>query len=171
MFVDADLISYNYYQYDKGQYTLNPVVKSGEKEEDKLNDELNFSDKNPAVLILEEDIINKEGYGLKKGFYNITTDKYMDYLYIYQTGNLKAKIPVINMEVFETINPKQNKVKKMSYKRFLKEEEKKRQKYLKGQNPLEVDYKEAKIQYINEQNCYIIIYNFNNIELTGIIKF
>lgn len=168
MFIDSNLLAY---EFDKGQFTLNPVQKSGEKEETKFVDELNFSDKNPAILILEQDIINSDGYGLKKGFYNVSSDKYMDFLYIYQGGKLKAKVPVVNMEVFETINPKQEKVKKMSYQRFLKEQEKQRQKYIKGENPSQVDYKSAQIHYINEQNSYVIIYNFNNIELTGVIKF
>lgn len=168
MIIDCSLLAY---EFEKGQFTLNPILESGEKEESKANDKLKFSDKNPAVLVLEQDIINKQGYGLKKGFYNVSTDKYLEFLYIYQSGKLKAKVPVVHMEVFETINPKQQKVKKMSYRKFLKEQEKERQKYIKGINPLEVDYKNVQIHYINEQNSYVIIYNFNNIELTGIIKF
>ena len=165
---DINLIAY---EFSKGQFTLNPVENSGQREETKFSDELNFSDKNMAILILDDDIINQDGFGLKKGFYNVSADKYLDFLLIWQTGKLKAKIPVVKMEVFETINPKQEKVKKMSHRRYLKEQEKEKRKYFKGENPQEVDYKTAQIHYINEQKSYVIIYNSKNIELTGVIKF
>ncbi len=166
--LNCDLIAY---QFDKNQYTLNPVEISGEKDEDKFDfDKLKYSSFNPALLVIENDIINKNGYGLKKGFYNVTTDKYLDFLYILQQGKLKAKIPVAKMQVFETLNPIQPKVKKMSYRKFLNQQQKEKQKYMKGENPAHVDFKEASIEYIKEQNAYILIYRSNNIELTGVIK-
>ena len=45
----------------------------------------------------------------------------VNFLYIYQSGVLKAKVPVVKMEVFETSNPKQEKVKKMSWKKYNKQ--------------------------------------------------
>ncbi len=161
------------YEYSKGQYTLNPVQTSGERDETKVlsNDKLKYSEKDPAILVLENDIVNSKGYGLKKGFYTIEPDKYLDFLLIYQAGKLKAKIPVVKVEVLETLNPKQQKVKKMSYKKFLIEQEKEKRKYYKGENPAEFDYKKAQIHYIDEQNSYVIIYNSKIIELTGVIKF
>ncbi len=166
MIIDNNLIAY---EYAKDQFTPYAVTKSGEKDEDKA------IYKNPAkentVLILEDDIINSEGFGLKKGFYNIMPDKYMDNLLIYQKGALKAKIPVINMKVIATNTPKQQKIKKMSYARYQRHLKKEQEKYYKGENPSEIDYKKAKIQYINEQKAWVIIYNSNIVELTGIIKF
>ena len=47
-----------------------------------LNDLYNKNAKDNAVLILEDDIINDSGYGLKKGFYNVKPDKYMEFLLI-----------------------------------------------------------------------------------------
>lgn len=169
MLIDNSFIAY---EYSKNLYVPKEIYPSGEKEETNLIDKYNLSDKNPAVLTLEFDIINKDGLGLKKGFYNVEPDKYLDYLLIYQAGNLKAKIPVFEMNFYETINsePKQ-KVKKMSYRKFQKEQEKEKRKYFKGINPLEVDYKTAEIEVLKDVSAIILIYNSNNIELKGLIKF
>ena len=122
-------------------------------------------------MTLEEDIINSEGYGLKKGFYSVTPDKYLDFLYLYQAGKLKAKVPVINMEIYETNNPKQEKIEKMSPKKLAKKQEKEYRKYLKGENPDEVEWSEVNIYHTKERNSWLIIYNSKNIQLTGVIKF
>ena len=139
----------------------------------KIKITINFQtagNKNPAVLILEDDIISKDGKGLKKGFYNVIPDKYLDFLLIYQKGELKAKIPVVQMEVFEPLEPKQEKPRKMSYRRYQNFIEKKQREYYRGLNPDEIDYKDVQIHYIEEEKAYIIIYNTNNIELSGMIK-
>lgn len=159
----------------KENYFPKEVLKSGQRDEDKLKDDLDYSKNalfsNPAILVLEDDIINSNGYGLKKGFYNVAPDKYFDFLYIYQSGKLKAKVPVIRLEKFETLNPKQEKPKKMSYRKFLREQEKNFEKSKKGELLENVDYKEVQINYIEDKKAYIIIYNANNVELTGMIKF
>ena len=148
MALDCNLIAY---EYDKGQYTIRPIYPSGERDETKLIDKYSGDKQELAVLVLEDDLINENGYGLKKGFYNVVPDKYMDFLLIYQAGSLKAKVPVVKMEVFETNNPKQQKVKRMSQLRYKLAQEKERRKYFKGENPAEVDYKTAKIHYIDEE--------------------
>ncbi len=168
MILDNTLIAYEYF---KNQYTPNSVYPSGEKDETKLIDKYSPNKQASAVLILEDDIINKDGYGLKKGFYNICPDKYLDFLLIYQGGKLKAKIPVIKTEVFETLNTKQFKPEKMSYSKFKRKQEKEYRKYFKGENPVELEWREAEIIYIDEQKAWLILYNFNNIRLIGLIKF
>lgn len=166
---DCNLISYEFY---KNQFTPKSVYPSGERDETKLINQYKLVDTpKSAVLIIEDDIVNSEGYGLKKGFYTVLPDKYMDFLLIYQTGKLKAKIPVAKMKVSEAANPIQPKVKKMSQRAFKKQQEKEYRKYLKGENPNEIEFREAKIHYINEEKGRILIYNSNNIELVGIIKF
>lgn len=168
MILDNTLIAYEYF---KNQYTPNAIYPSGEKDETKLIDKYSPNKEASTVLILEDDIINEDGYGLNKGFYNICPDKYLDFLLIYQSGKLKAKIPVIKTEVFEAINPKQFKPEKMSYSKFKRKQEKEYRKYFKGENPSELEWKEAEIIYIDEQKAWLILYNFNNIRLIGMIKF
>ncbi len=164
---DNNLIAYEYY---KDQFVPKEVYPSGEKDETKLIDKYSFNKTELPVLILEDDIISKDGKGLKKGFYNVIPDKYMDFLLIYQKGQLKAKVPVVHMEVFESLNPKQEKPKKMSYRAYQRFMEKKQREYFRGLNPDEIDYKNVQIHYIEEEKAYIIIYNTNNIELSGMIK-
>lgn len=168
MILDNNLIAYEYY---KNQYVPKEVYKSGEKDIDEINDKYSFNSKEAAILLIEDDIINKDGYGLKKGYYSIKSDKYMDFLYISQTGKLKAKVPVIKKEFFENPNSETLKKEKMSYKKYQRKRQKEYRKYLSGENPDNFIFKSAKIHYLNEQNAYIIIYNFNNVELSGMIKF
>lgn len=167
MILDNNLIAYEYY---KNQYVPKEVYTSGEKEETKLINKY-YDGKEHPVLVLKDDIVNKDGYGLKQGFYNVIPDEYLDFLCLYQSGKLKAKVPVIKMEVYKTNNPQQQKIEKMSQKKYKKWQEKEYRKYLKGENPSEIDWKEVEIYKSNEKNEYIIIYNSNNIQLVGVIKF
>ena len=121
MIADCNLIAY---EFDKNQFTPQEIYPSGEKDEEKIINKYAPKGQNAPILTLQEDIINDEGYGLKKGFYNIYPDKYLDFLLIYQSGKLKAKIPVIETKFFETNNPEQFKPEKMSYSKFKRKQQK-----------------------------------------------
>lgn len=168
MIADNNLIAYEYY---KNQFVPNEVYTSGKKDETNLINKYSGTLLPSTVLIIEDDIINSEGYGLKKGFYNVKPDEYLDFLLIYQTGKLKAKIPVVDVKFYESSNTVQQKPKKMSYRRYQRQQQKEYRKYLKGENPKDVNWSSAEIHYIEEENAQILIYNSNNIELAGIIKF
>ena len=140
MLIDNNLIAYEYF---KNQYVPKEVYVSGEKEETKLIDKYTSNQDGAPIMILEEDIVNDKGFGLKRGFYAVKPDKYLDFLLLYQAGKLKAKVPVISMEIYETINPKQEKVKKMSAKKYAREKEKEYRKYMNGLNPDNVEWNEA----------------------------
>jgi len=167
------ITDYNFlaYEFDKGQFTPKPVYPSGERDENKFIDKYTNPLELPCILTLDFDILDKNGFGLKKGFYNITADKYLDYILIYQSGKLKAKVPIIEINHLETMNSdKKQKVKKMSYKKYLKEQEKEKRKYLKGIDPDSVDYKTVEIIPDSNLGAYIIKYTNQNLELKGIIK-
>lgn len=167
MIIDNNLIAY---EYKKDQFVPQEVYSSGKKDENNLINKYSPTDKTLAILTLKEDIIDSNGYGLKKGFYNVIPDKYLDFLLVYQSGKLKAKVPVVKMEVFETLNPRQHKVKKMSAKKYAREQEKEYRKYLNGENPDDVDWSEVEMYKMQELNSWMIIYNSNNIQLCGVIK-
>ncbi len=167
MIIDNSFIAYEYY---KNQYTPKEIYPSGQRDENKLIDKYNFSNKDYPLLIIKDDIVNKSGLGLKRGFYNVCPDKYFDFLLIYQKGDLKAKIPVISVKFYESENTKQQKPQKISYSKYKKQQDKEYRKYLKGENPDLIDYKTVEIRPVKEQNGYLIIYNSNNIELLGLIK-
>lgn len=169
MLIDNNLIAYEYF---KNQFVPKEVYSSGEREETKLIDKYRPKERlNAPVLTLKDDIINEQGYGLKRGFYSVIPDKYLDFLYIYQSGVLKAKVPVVKMEVFETNNPKQQKIQKMSAKKYEREKQKEYRKYMNGENPDEVEWSEVEIYRLDGKNSWIIIYNSNNFQLSGMIKF
>lgn len=168
MIFDNNLLAYEYY---KNQYVPKEVYTSGEKDETKLIDKYSVDKKNAPVIALKDDIVNHEGYGLKNGFYSVVPDRYLDFLLLYQGADLKAKVPVVAFEVYESVNAKTPKTEKMSYRRYLKQQEKQYRKYLKGINPEEFDFKEANIEYDREKDAYIIFYNSNNYSLVGVIKF
>ncbi|MBQ8848144.1 MAG: hypothetical protein IJ003_04290 [Candidatus Gastranaerophilales bacterium] len=168
MLIDNNLIAYEFY---KNQYVPKEIYYSGEKEETKLLDKYNKEPREGTILVIENDIVNEEGYGLKKGFYNVKPDKYLDFLLIYQSYKLKAKVPIIKTQIHESIDARTEKVEKMSYKKYLKEKEKEYRKYLKGENPKDIEWTEAQIYYIPQNNSYLLIYNSNILELHGIIKF
>ena len=169
MLIDNNLIAYEFY---KNQYVPNNIYYSGEKQETKLINKYSDNAKEATILALEDNIINKEGYGLKKGFYKIIPDKYLDFFLLYQSGELKAKIPIVQTKIYESLDAqKEQKVEKMSYKKYQKQTEKEYRKYLKGENPNEIEWSEAHIEYIKEQDSYVIIYNTNLLELMGVIKF
>jgi len=168
MIVDNNLIAYEYY---KNRFVPNEVYVSGEKEETSLINKYSGHSASETVLVLENDIINSDGYGLKKGFYNVKPDKNLDFLLIYESGRLKAKVPVIDVKFIESVNASTPKPKKMSYGKYKRQQQKEYRKYLKGENPAEINWTTAEIHYIDEQNAYILIYNSNNLEIAGIIKF
>lgn len=168
MQIDNNLIAYEYF---KNQFVPNEVYTSGQKDETKLIDKYSIKKEAAPVLTLEEDIVNPEGYGLKKGFYSVRPDKYLDFLLLYQSGKLKAKIPVVEMEIQETINPKQEKVEKISIRKYKKQQEKEYRKYLNGENPSDVEWSEVNIYKLKESNSWVIVYNSKIIQLFGVIKF
>ena len=59
----------------------------------------------------------------------------------------------------------------MSAKKYAREQEKEYRKYLNGENPDDVDWSEVEMYKMQELNSWMIIYNSNNIQLCGVIKF
>ncbi|MBR1617350.1 hypothetical protein IJ670_04295 [bacterium] len=166
--MDANLIAYEYY---RNPYVKNDVYTSGEKEETNLINRYSYTDKDVALIVIEDDIVNSEGYGLKKGFYNVVADKYNDFLLLVQKGEIKAKVPVVKIEITPSLNQEKQEVKKMSPRAYQKYLQKQKKKYYKGIDPKTVDYKYATIDYDKENNCWVIIYETNMMIMTGIVKF
>ena len=150
---------------------------SGEKEYQKPSYNYGPPSTKYPVLALEDDIIDKNGYGLKKGFYEVRIDENARFLLFVQSGKLKAKIPVIFYETTkkkEKSPPEGKILDKKTAKKMRKEAKKAKKeayKYRKGENPKELDWSEVQIYKTNKKNTWLIIYNTNNIQLSGIIKF
>ncbi len=170
-------------------------MKSGAKD----GDSTIYSDNAPAntnpVLRLEYDILNKDGFGLKRGFYEIRPDSDYTYLMFIQAGQIKAKIPVISQELiskygndYEWQDKKKKKDSPNSIPTRLsnsnnivspkgitpiltdKEKKKRDKKYKKGIDPIEHIHSSVKIEYDKEISSYIIIWEKYNTRITGQLK-
>lgn len=168
--------------------------QSGAKDED------NPAYKNPLpstsnpILALEFDILNKDGFGLKRGYYEIGTDSEYSYLMFIQSGVIKAKIPVIKQEVIEKagsdfewhddkgknapissskkiddeITVASRKIYKPPYTD--KELKKRKKKYKKGADPMTYFHSKVYMEYDMELDIYKIIWEKYNTRLIGFIK-
>ena len=116
---------------------------------------------NYPILLLEDDLINQKGYGLKKGFYEVRPSLDLDFLNIIQSGEIKAKVPVITIEQIDTNPPPKEKIKA----------KKKKQKYKKGKSPDDYVYKKAELKYDVKNACYMLYWELNNTRMIGIMKF
>ncbi len=173
-----------------------PQYQSGAREEQKpVYKDYKDPSSNP-VLILEFDILNKDGFGLKKGYYEIATDSEYKTLMFVESGNIKAKIPVIKEEMIDNYQKdwewqeeekrgflkSSNKPKTTSeeipvyskdvYKEKLTEKEakKRKNKYKKGQDPRTYFHSKCYMEYDNENDLYKVIWEKYHIRLIGIIK-
>lgn len=91
------------YDYIASFRTIDEVLPyrqytSGAKVEDNVIYKNKNENTNP-VLRLEYDILNKEGFGIKRGFYEIRPNSDFTVLMFIQSGKVKAKIPVISKEL------------------------------------------------------------------------
>lgn len=93
-------ISYDYIALYKTIDEVLPYKQytSGAKAEDNTLYSNKKVNTNP-VLRLEYDILNKEGFGIKRGFYEIRPNSDFTVLMFIQSGKVKAKIPVISKEL------------------------------------------------------------------------
>ena len=172
----------------------NPQYKSGAKEGDKpvYQDDIEASS-NPT-LTLEFDILNKWGFGLKRGFYEIMADPEFSYLMFVQSNEIKAKIPIIKREVineygtdYEWGDEKDKSMpnsasrsldygvmiaSKKTYKPIYTDKELKRRKkkYQKGKDPSTYFHSTVKMEYDKELEAYKIIWEKYNTRLIGIMK-
>ena len=151
------------------------------------------STSNP-ILTLEFDILNKDGFGLKRGYYEIGVDEDYSYLMFIEAGYIKAKIPVIRQEVIEsaggdfewsedkskntpnTASKNPENMIKVSSRRIYKhpftdkELKKRKEKYKKGMDPLTYFHSKAYMEYDEELKAYKVIWEKYNTRLIGVIK-
>lgn len=173
--------------------------KSGAKDGDNSIYADGSKENTNPVLRLEYDILNKDGYGLKRGFYEIRPDADFTYLMFIQAGQIKAKIPVISQELISTYGSDYewpDKKKKHFWEKSAqnsnpvrlseendivspkkaepvltdKERKRRERKYKKGIDPIEHIHSSAEMKYDKELKSYIIIWEKYNTRVTGQLK-
>ena len=95
---------------------------------------------------------------MKNGFYEVKPDSNFEYLNLYQSGEIKAKVPIISVEQVDKNPPKPMSERK----------EKKIRK--KGIVPEEYVMSNANIYYDKQTGAYLLIYEFKNTKIKGVIK-
>lgn len=193
MFIDCPNIQIAHYQ------TINEVLpykqyKAGTKDKDKPVYQNPLESSSNPVLTLEFDILNKDGFGLKRGYYEIATNPEFTFLMFVQQGKIKAKIPVIKHELIneygsdfewgddtdkETPNNASKDLttgvmvssKKIMTKIYSEKELKRRQKkYKKGMDPSLYFHAKTYIEYDKELNLYKVVWEKYNTRLTAVMK-
>ncbi len=169
--------------------------KSGAKVEDNSIYSDNSAVNTNPVLRLEYDILNKDGFGLKRGFYEIRPDDDYTFLKFIQAGKIKAKIPVIKTERiseygndYEWPDKKKNKntsdssVARISNRNSVvspkgvtpvlsdKERKKREKKFKKGIDPINYIHSNVDMKYDKELSSYIIIWEKYNTRVFGLLK-
>lgn len=171
-----------------------PQYKAGSRDNDKpVYQDPKDSSSNP-VLALEFDILNEDGFGLKRGYYEIAVDSDYSCLMFVQSGIIKAKIPVIKQEVIEEYgsefewpddkdkstpnNASKNLTegimvssKKIYTKTYTEKElKKRREKYKKGMDPSTYFHSTVSMEYDSELSLYKIIWEKYNTRIIGVMK-
>lgn len=194
----------NIYDYIAGFQRIEDILpykqsKSGAKDGDKSIYSDNMKENTNPILRLEADILNKDGYGLKRGFYEIRPDADYVYLMFIQAGQIKAKIPVISLGLISKYGnsyewqDKKNKhffgkkslnsnsirlsdsndivsSKKAELLLTDKEKKKREKKYKKGIDPIEHIHSTVEMKYDKEIKSYIVIWEKYNTRVIGQLK-
>ncbi len=171
-----------------------PQYKSGAKDNDKPVYQNPLDSSSNPILALEFDILNKDGFGLKRGYYEIAVNPDYTYLMFIEKGEIKAKIPVIysglinehgtdyewkdeknksapidaTNNIEEGVLVASKKIYKIPYTE--KELKRRKKKYQKGQDPSLYFHSKAYMEYDEELNLYKVIFEKYNTKIIGVIK-
>ena len=146
---------------------------SGEKEYQKPSYNYGPPSTKYPILALEDNIVDENGKGLKKGFYEVRIDDNKQFLLFMQSGKLKAKIPIINYESLkkqvsqQALNSKQM-AKKM--RKDAKKAQKEAYKYKKGELPKDIVFNDIKMTYDEKNACWVIIWEADESRAIGCFR-
>ena len=146
---------------------------SGEKEYQKPSYNYGPPSTKYPILALEDNIVDDNGKGLKKGFYEVRISENKDFLLFVQSGKVKAKIPIINYESLkkqvsqQALNSKQM-AKKM--RKDAKKAQKEAYKYKKGELPKDIVFNDIKMTYDEKNACWVIIWEAEDSKAIGCFR-
>ena len=147
---------------------------SGEKEYQKPSYNYGPPSTKYPILALEDNIVDENGKGLKKGFYEVRIDDNKEFLLFVQSGKIKAKIPVILYESLKKQSRQQVPLTEKQMAKKIKKENKKLQKekykYRKGELPKDVVFNNVKITYDEKNACWVIIWEIEDSKAIGCFR-
>ena len=145
---------------------------SGEKEYQKPSYNYGPPSTKYPILALEDDIINDEGRGLKRGFYEIRIDDNKEFLLFVQSGKTKAKIPVIMYESLkkQTQKPLTAKQEAKKMRKETKKAKKEAYKYRKGELPKNMIFNDVKMTYDEKNALWVIQWEMQDERAIGCFR-
>ncbi len=147
---------------------------SGEKEYQKPSYNYGPPSTKYPILALEDNIVDADGKGLKKGFYEVRIDENKQFLLFMQSGKLKAKIPVVFYETYKKEKSKQENLSPKKLAKKMRKEAKKAQKeaykYRKGELPKDIIFNDVKMSYDEKNACWVIIWEAEDSKAIGCFR-
>ena len=145
---------------------------SGEKEYQKPSYNYGPPSTKYPILALEDNIVDDNGKGLKKGFYEVRIDDNKQFLLFMQSGNTKAKIPVINYESLkkQTQKPLTAKQEAKKMRKEAKKAKKEAYKYRKGELPKDMIFNDVKIKYDEKNALWVIQWEMQDERAIGCFR-
>jgi hypothetical protein len=156
--IDCNLIAY----YLPEEILPYKQYQSGVKEDRKAIFENDIkADENPE-LILAQDIVLPSGLGLSRGFYIVTLSDDFDFLLIYSTGKLIAKVPIIELGAIDA-SPKKSFKKQRNWMFWHKKD------HL-GESSEDFIHKLCEIKFDPKTNSYMLFWERGNTRALGVIN-
>ena len=147
---------------------------SGEKEYQKPSYNYGPPSTKYPILALEDNIVNDEGKGLKKGFYEVRIDENKEFLLFVQSGKTKAKIPVISYKSLKKDTSSQKPLTSKQMAKKMRKEAKKAKKeaykYRKGELPKDNIFNSVKMEYDEKNACWVIIWEADESKAIGCFR-
>ena len=168
MLIDCDLISY----YSVEELLPYPQYQSGEKAGENPIYKYSAPSKTHPVLTLEQDILFDDGRGIKQGFYQVLLNDDFDFLILVESGDIKAKIPVISIGQRKEMPLVRQKVERQFRKPREGTQYKPPQplKNNKGIDSEDFIYLNASMHFDKDNDSYVLIYERGNTKAVGVIK-
>lgn len=156
--IDCDLISY----YTPEETLPFKQYQSGSKDDKKAIFENDIKEDENPMLILAQDIILDSGLGLSRGFYRVALSSDFDFLLIYSTGKLIAKVPIIELGPIDA-SPKKSLKKPKKWMFWHKKD------HL-GESSEDFVHKLCEIKLDPKTNSYLLFWERGNTRALGVIK-
>ena len=156
--IDCNLIAY----YTPEETLPYKQYQSGAREDNKTIFENDIREDENPELILAQDIILPSGQGLSRGFYRVTLSDDFDFLIIYSTGKIIAKVPIIELGTIDA-SPKKSFKKPKKWMFWHKKD------HL-GESSENFVHKLCEIKLDPKTNSYMLFWERGNTRALGVIN-
>lgn len=177
MIIDSNIIAYDFMTDFNGidRHFPTPYYESGVYDEDKPQYKFGPESSEYPTLTLPCELYDTQGNKIPDGFYMVVLSLNKNYLNLYQSNVLKARIKVIKLVEIMYNQDEANEEREIKGRLKKAKEDKKLKKYHKAEEDLKAFQErkaaESKVEILDSgKGYYIIEYNHNGKQATGIIQ-